>query len=127
MGGRAYFTYAAAQVINCLKLSATYFCLAFYLIENKVIIKFAYWFESSIYKRAKLINVLTPAFRDKLIQEKNVPKEKVIFIPNAADFSLAEKILEDANFNAQSLLITSGTIIIAMYIFLGIEVPNNAL
>ena len=72
------------------------------VLQNKVIIKFAYWFESSIYKRAKLINVLTPAFRDKLIQEKNVPKEKVIFIPNAADFSLAEKILEDANFNAQS-------------------------
>ena len=72
------------------------------VLQNKVIINFAYWFESFIYKRAKLINVLTPAFRDKLIQEKNVPKEKVIFIPNAADFSLAEKIQEDTNFDAQS-------------------------
>ncbi len=72
------------------------------VLQNKVIIRFAYWFESFIYKRAKLINVLTPAFKDKLIQEKNVPKEKVIFIPNAADFSLAEKVQEDTNFNAQS-------------------------
>jgi hypothetical protein len=31
-------------------------------------------------KKATLINVLTPAFRDKLINEKKVPKEKVIFI-----------------------------------------------
>lgn len=70
------------------------------VLQNKVIIKFAYWFESFIYKRAKLINVLTPAFRDKLIQDKNVPKEKVIFIPNAADFSLAEKIQKGNSFNA---------------------------
>ncbi len=47
-----------------------------------------------------MINVLTPAFRDKLINEKNVLKDKVIFIPNAADFSLAEKLQE--NFDAAS-------------------------
>lgn len=68
------------------------------VLKNGMIIKFAYWFEKFIYKRAKLINVLTPAFRDKLINDKKVPAEKVIFIPNAADFTLAEKIQE--NFNA---------------------------
>lgn len=61
------------------------------VLTNKVVIKFAYWFEAFIYKRAKKINVLTPAFRDKLI-DKGVPKEKIVFIPNAADFSLAEKV-----------------------------------
>lgn len=70
------------------------------VLKNKLIIKFAYWFEGFIYKQAKLINVLTPAFRDKLISIKNVPKEKVILIPNAADFSLAEKIQKDSSFNA---------------------------
>ncbi|MBC8755329.1 glycosyltransferase family 4 protein [Kordia sp. YSTF-M3] len=65
------------------------------VLKNGMIIKFAFWFEKFIYKRAKLINVLTPAFRDKLIQDKKVPAEKIIFIPNAADFSLAEKIQED--------------------------------
>ena len=65
------------------------------VLKNKVIIKFAFWFEKFIYKKATLINVLTPAFRDKLINEKKVPKEKVIFIPNAADFSLAEEIDQD--------------------------------
>ena len=38
------------------------------VLKNKLIIKFSYWFESFIYnENAKIINVLTPAFRDKLI------------------------------------------------------------
>ncbi|MFK7747161.1 MAG: glycosyltransferase family 4 protein [Kordia sp.] len=65
------------------------------VLKNKIIIKFAYWFEKFMYKRARLINVLTPAFRDKLIKDKNVPAEKIIFIPNAADFTLAEEIQKD--------------------------------
>ena len=68
------------------------------VLKNGMIIKLAYGFEKFIYKRAKLINVLTPAFRDKLINDKKVPSEKVICIPNAADFSLAEKTQE--NFDA---------------------------
>jgi len=62
------------------------------VLTNKFIIKLAYWFEGFMYSKATLINVLTPAFRDKLINEKNVPAEKVIFIPNAADFSISDKI-----------------------------------
>ena len=70
------------------------------VLKNKLIINFAYGFEKFIYKRAKLINVLTPAFRDKLINIKNVPNEKVILIPNSADFTLAEKVQNDTLFDA---------------------------
>lgn len=65
------------------------------VLQNKFIIKFAYWFENFIYKRAKLINVLTPAFRDTLIEKKKVPENKILFIPNAADFTLAEEIQKE--------------------------------
>ncbi|NEV92724.1 glycosyltransferase family 4 protein [Psychroflexus sp. YR1-1] len=65
------------------------------VLTNKWIIKFAYWFEAFIYKRAEKINVLTPAFRKKLIEEKNIDTDKIAFIPNAADFSLAESLLSD--------------------------------
>jgi glycosyltransferase involved in cell wall biosynthesis len=61
------------------------------VLKNKMIIKLAYWFEKFLYKHAKFINVLTPAFRDKLI-EKGIPAEKIKFIPNAADFTLSEKL-----------------------------------
>ena len=60
----------------------------------------AYWFEAFIYKKARLINVLTPAFRDKLINNKGVPADKVIMIPNAADFSISDIVLSDFDANA---------------------------
>jgi glycosyltransferase involved in cell wall biosynthesis len=64
------------------------------VLTNKTIIRFAYWFEGFIYRKSKLINTLTPAFRQKLIGEKGVPAEKVVMIPNAADFSLSEQLLQ---------------------------------
>ena len=55
------------------------------VLQNKWIIRFAYWFETFIYRKAKLINVLTPAFKAKLI-EKGVPENKIIFIPSHYSF-----------------------------------------
>ncbi len=69
------------------------------VVTNQFIIKLAYIFESFIYKKAKLINVLTPAFRTTLIEKKNVPSNKIIFIPNASDFSLSQELL--TNFDAK--------------------------
>ncbi|WP_394993427.1 glycosyltransferase family 4 protein [Emticicia sp.] len=70
------------------------------VLTNRMIIRFAYWFESFIYKKAKLINVLTPAFRDTLIHKKNISESKICFIPNAADFSISEELLQ--NFDAKA-------------------------
>ena len=64
------------------------------VITNKPIIKLAFILENFIYKRAKLINVLTPAFRDKLISNKNVKADKIILIPNAADFTLSDRLVK---------------------------------
>ena len=64
------------------------------VVTNKWVIKFAYWFESYVYKKASLINVLTPAFRTKLVESKNVSPSKVIYIPNAADFSLTDQLVD---------------------------------
>jgi glycosyltransferase involved in cell wall biosynthesis len=65
------------------------------VLKNKWIIKMSFWFEKFIYKRAKLINVLTPAFYNALKNIKKVPEEKLIMIPNASDFSLSEELLQD--------------------------------
>jgi glycosyltransferase involved in cell wall biosynthesis len=69
------------------------------VLKNKLIIRFSFWFEKFVYKKATLINVLTPAFREKLILDKKVLPEKIFFIPNAADFSLSEKLERDFNVN----------------------------
>ncbi len=70
------------------------------VLTNKTIIRFAYWFEGFIYRKSRMINCLTPAFRTKLIEEKQVPAEKTVMIPNAADFSLSEELLH--SFDAQA-------------------------
>jgi glycosyltransferase involved in cell wall biosynthesis len=65
------------------------------VLANKFIIRTAYWFERFIYKKAKLINVLTPAFYKTLREVKKVSEEKLILIPNAADFNLSEHLLHN--------------------------------
>lgn len=70
------------------------------VVKSKLIINMAYRLERFMYKKAKLINVLTPAFRDTLIEKKNISPEKIIFIPNAADFSLSDDLLQ--NFDTAS-------------------------
>jgi len=70
------------------------------VLTNKLIIKVAYWFEHFIYKHAKLINVLTPAFYKTLKEKKHVPENKLIQISNASDFSLSEKLLKDFDADA---------------------------
>lgn len=62
------------------------------ILTNKLLISLAYAFERFIYSNASLINVLTPAFRDKLHEEKGVSADRIVFVPNAADFNLAERI-----------------------------------
>lgn len=63
------------------------------VLTSGILIKFAYWFEKFIYRKATLINVLTPAFREKLLTKKGISDRKIIFIPNAADFSLSDELL----------------------------------
>src|SRR5690606_13961404 len=46
------------------------------------------------YRHATKINVLTPAYRERLI-EKGIPEDKIFMIPNASDFSLAERVATD--------------------------------
>lgn len=69
------------------------------VVTNKFIIKLAYTLEKFIYKKASLINVLTPAFKDKLINKKGIVQEKIIFIPNAADFSLSDDLVQNFDTN----------------------------
>jgi glycosyltransferase involved in cell wall biosynthesis len=65
------------------------------VLENSVLIKLSYFSERFIYKKADLINVLTPAFRDNLIQKKGIRRDKIIYIPNACDFILSDKVMQN--------------------------------
>jgi glycosyltransferase involved in cell wall biosynthesis len=70
------------------------------VLTNKWLIKLSLAFESFVYKKAKRINVLTPAFYNALVDKKGVSPEKLMMIPNAADFSLSDELLN--NFDAKA-------------------------
>ncbi|MBO9615855.1 MAG: glycosyltransferase family 4 protein [Dyadobacter sp.] len=63
------------------------------VLRNKWLIRLAYRFEKYLYSKAKLLNVLTPAFREKLIHHKGVDPRKIVMIPNAADLRWSEQAL----------------------------------
>lgn len=65
------------------------------VLKNKFIIKISLIFEKIIYKNASLIVVLTPAFKQKLVSIKNVNPNKIVLIPNAADFSITDELIEN--------------------------------
>jgi glycosyltransferase involved in cell wall biosynthesis len=95
------------------------------VLKSKLIIRFSFWFEKFIYKNALLINVLTPAFREKLVKDKKIPPEKIIFIPNAADFSLSENIEE--KFNIKQFRIDNGLEGKFVFIYVGAHGVANHL
>ncbi len=70
------------------------------VLTNKWMINLSLAFESFIYKKAKRINVLTPAFYSTLLDKKGVPADKLIMIPNAADFALSDDLLQ--NFDSET-------------------------
>lgn len=58
------------------------------LLNSKLLIKLSFIGEKLFYKSADKINVLTPAFKDFLVEKKGVSEEKIMYIPNGADFDI---------------------------------------
>lgn len=58
------------------------------VLTNKWLIKLSYWLEKKSYRSSTLINVLTPAFKENLINFKNINPDKICFIPNGADLDI---------------------------------------
>jgi len=63
------------------------------VLKSEWLIRMSYGFEKYLYRKAQLINVLTPAFQERLILDKSVEPGKIVMIPNAADFHLSERVL----------------------------------
>ena len=62
------------------------------VLTNSFIIRAAYRSEQFLYKRTRLIYVLTPAFAEVLVKLKQVPAGKLAVIPNGADFEAVEQV-----------------------------------
>lgn len=65
------------------------------VLKSKPLIKMAYFVEKISYRFATKINVLTPAFRNVLMNKKGISKDKITFIPNGADLDIFKPSLRD--------------------------------
>ncbi|MFO7851430.1 MAG: glycosyltransferase family 4 protein [Bacteroidota bacterium] len=95
------------------------------VLRNRLVIKLAYWFEKFLYNKSKLINVLTPAFKDNLIENKLVDPKKIIYIPNAADFRLSDNLVK--TFDPMVLRTQKNTIDSFVIIYVGAHGLANGL
>ena len=58
------------------------------LLNSKLLIKLSFLGEKLFYKFADKINVLTPAFKNYLVEKKGISEDKIMYIPNGADFDV---------------------------------------
>jgi len=65
------------------------------VLTNRFIINLSYKVESLLYRKAQLINVLTPAFKTVLLEKKQVLMKKIVYLPNASDFTLSDDLLNN--------------------------------
>lgn len=95
------------------------------VLKNKLIIKISYWFEQFLYRESRRIVVLTPAFRDILINKKNISSSRIIYIPNAADLNLTEPLM--LNFDSNKLREERGAINKFIIVYVGAHGLANGL
>lgn len=58
------------------------------VLTNKWLIKLSYWLEKKSYSAASWVNALTPAFKQTLLEKKNLRHDRISMIPNGADLDI---------------------------------------
>ena len=84
------------------------------VLNNGFLINALKRLEKLLYKHAEIIVVLTPAFKFNLLEKKDVPENKLVYIPNGADLSLSDRLLHDFDANSfrNSLGLTKSFVVI---------------
>jgi len=65
------------------------------IIKNRFLLKLAEMLESFLYKKALIVNGVTEGIVDALKNEKQVFKDKVLFLPNGVDSEIFKPLPED--------------------------------
>ncbi len=58
------------------------------VMRDGLLVDFAYWLERWIYRHSTMVTAVTEGIRDSLLRSKNLPPEKVLFLPNGVDTEL---------------------------------------
>jgi colanic acid biosynthesis glycosyl transferase WcaI len=65
------------------------------VMKEGAFIKAAFWLEGWIYRRAQFVNAVTRGIYDVLLNRKNVPAAKILFLPNGVDTNIVQPLPSD--------------------------------
>jgi colanic acid biosynthesis glycosyl transferase WcaI len=71
------------------------------VMKEGAFVKAAFWLEGWIYRRAQFVNAVTRGIYDVLLTRKNVPAEKILFLPNGVDTSIIQPLPSDESLKKQ--------------------------
>ena len=71
------------------------------VMKEGAFIKAAFWLEGWIYKRAQFVNAVTRGIYDVLLNRKNVPAAKILFLPNGVDTNIVQPLPSDESLKKQ--------------------------
>ncbi len=71
------------------------------VMKEGAFIKAAFWLESWIYRRAQFVNAVTRGIYDVLLNRKNVPAAKILFLPNGVDTNIVQPLPADESLKKQ--------------------------
>jgi len=71
------------------------------VMKEGVFVKAAFGLEGWIYRRAQFVNAVTRGIYDVLLTRKNVPADKILFLPNGVDTSIIQPLPSDESLKKQ--------------------------
>ena len=71
------------------------------VMKEGAFIKAAFWLEGWIYRRAQFVNAVTRGIYDVLLNCKNVPAAKILFLPNGVDTNVVQPLPSDESLKKQ--------------------------
>jgi colanic acid biosynthesis glycosyl transferase WcaI len=71
------------------------------VMKEGAFIKAAFWLEGWIYRRAQFVNAVTRGIYDVLLNRKNVPAGKILFLPNGVDTNIVQPLPSDESLKKQ--------------------------
>ena len=71
------------------------------VMKEGAFIKAAFWLEGWIYRRAQFVNAVTRGIYDVLLNRKNVPAAKILFLPNGVDTNIVQPLPCDESLKKQ--------------------------
>jgi colanic acid biosynthesis glycosyl transferase WcaI len=71
------------------------------VMKEGAFIKAAFWLEGWIYRRAQFVNAVTRGIYDVLLNRKNVPAARILFLPNGVDTNIVQPLPSDESLKKQ--------------------------